>query len=206
MSDPEKIRPVHFIGIQEEENITAADYEKAIANLERFTLKDTGEIITLDDLAFEMRFVGLGLRAVIVSNGKLYEQKHIWQHPTRGEIDAINRRHAIEKPLNDRSIILADIRGEFVRTQQKRKVAEATVVDFDFSLPFTRAISIGTAEHNIWIAHAVDFREQTSGRYYPANSPDDTSVLQGYARVVQDGVKGVLAIIPPPTSLPFAIE
>ena len=202
MTESENNRPVHLSGIQEEENITAVDLKKAIVNLERFVTKDIAEITTLDDVSFEMIFVGIGLRAVVVATGQLKEDTYIWYHPTRGEIDVVRRWHSIKRPLADGRIIYADTNNGAIRMQKIQQLDEAQLLDFDLRIPFIERISSGTLDHNLQIAHAVDFRRESKGSYYPAVSHDNPEVLQGYLHIAQEGVKDLLSITQPPITLP----
>jgi len=190
---------IYTHGQQEEENVTAADYEKALANLDRYAAKDITGITTLDDLAFEMIFVGLGLRMIIVTNGELKEYQYIWKHPATGDALVVNRWHAIQEPVGE-NIIYTTTKNGYAQIQQVNKFA---ALDFDLTIPFDRKISMGNELERGWKrTFAVDYRESPYGTYYPTEQHDKMDALQGYARVVQEGVRAVLTVTPPPTQVP----
>jgi hypothetical protein len=206
MSELNNRRPVELITPQEEENVTASDFEKAITNLQRFATEDVEKIRSLDDLSFQMIFVGIGLRTVLVSTGQLKEDTYTIRHPVMGKVEKVRRWHAIDKLLVDGSNIYADTNSGTIRVQKSQQTADLKVLDFDIKIPFRETIRTGTLEHNLYIAHAVDFRSESKGSYYPAHLYDNADVLQGYARVAQEGVKDILSVVPPPTILPSLLK
>ena len=70
---------------------------------------------------------------------------------------------------------------------------------FNFFLPTHAEFrSKKTEIENMFGLHATDWRSGKAISYYPAREPQNASVQQGFARVVQDGVREILSVVPRP--------
>jgi hypothetical protein len=193
-----------FGGLQKD--VTGEDYEKALENLKRFSGKDISKITTLEELAFEMRFVGKGLQAVVVSSGEIQETKFNYQHPTNGEVKAVDRTYVIRKPVSG-GTIFATSGEKQAYLDQYRIEGDSQLSNFTAIVPTDDEIRVSDDPFdNMLIASAVDWRGEKTVSYFPAKEPLNKNVLQGYARVVQDGVKNILAVTKPPTQVPFKLD
>jgi hypothetical protein len=202
---PEEHREEPF-GPLGEENVTGAEYEFALENLRRFAKKDVTEIDSLDDLAFDMRFVGKGLRTVVLSSGEIQETKFDYQHPDSDHVKAVDRVRVIRQPVGDGSAtitVLLNVNGGRAYIDQHRLEDGDELSNFTATVPTDEEIQASsTMQNRLTTAYAVDWRGGRTVSYYPGNEPNNPQVLQGYAIVVQDGVKNVLEIAKPPTPLP----
>ncbi len=190
-------------GPPQQEDVTGKDYERALENLRRFAEKDVNEITSLDELAFQMRFVSKGLRAVVLSSGEIQETKFDYEHPARGEVKAIDRVHVIRKPVAGGAEIFVSAEKGKAYLQQYIMEGDNQLSNFTATVPIDEEILVSDDPfQNTMIAHAVDWRDGKTVSYYPAKEPSNQDVQRGYARVVQDGVKNVLAVAKPPALLP----
>ena len=188
-----------FGGLQQE-NVTGEEYQRAVENLKRFAAKDVNEITTLEQLAFEMQFVGRGLRSVVLASGEIQETPFTYHDPARGEVKAVDRTYVIRKPLEEGATIYASSERGRAYLDQYRMEGGRQLSNFTASMPFDEEIKASDNPiNNILIASAVDWRGGKTVSYYPAKEPNNPDVLRGYGRVVQDGVKNILAVAKPPS-------
>lgn len=199
--------PPEPFGKIEEENVTKADYEKAVRNLNRFAEKDLSEIASFDDLAFEMRFVGIGLRAVILSTGEINELPVDPRHTATGIVGAIDRVHELEGVKDGKKILATAKSGKVYVGQSVMEGEREEKAEFETELPSDKAMRVsGDRFEDEMVTFAMDWRGEKSVVYNPALHPENAEVRQGYAKVVQDGVKAVLGIARPPTQVPFTLK
>lgn len=185
---------VQLFGHVQQENVTADEYQRALENLERFAAKDINEIATLEDLAFEVRFVGKGVHTTVLASGELEKTPPDDEYPERGYI--------IKQPVEDGTITATSKHGK-VYIDHSRIENGYKSSKFNISLPIDKDITASEdLLHNANIAHALDRRGGKLISYYPAKEPHNPDMLRGYASILQEGVKDILSVAKKPTQLP----
>lgn len=184
------------------EGVSAEEYKYALENLARFAEKDVNAIKTLRELTWEMRFVGRGLRSVILSNGKVQRTEFTRWDFKRGKEKVAKVDHFILEPVREEIEFSASLGEGKVHLGQSKIAGNDHVPNFSASIPISEEIQASDdASRSMLVASATVWHNRKMINYYPAKEPNNTGTLQGYARTVQDSIKDILTIAKPPSQL-----
>lgn len=207
MVDDDLDREMPF-GPLESDDVTAEVYGRAYKELKRFVELDVSRIKTIEDLSAEASLLGEELQRVVVSSGEIQETNFDYQNSITGdEHKAVDRTWVIRKPVGDHKIVAhatkrskitgKDVGGAVIDAY--RIVGGRQLSLFNIKLPVGQDIGVtGDPILDILGVGAVDWRSGKAVSYYPAEEPNNSDVQQGFAKVLQDGLREVLAVIPAP--------
>jgi hypothetical protein len=187
-------------GPLEPDDVSTADYERAIQDLSEFLTLDTSGLQTIEDLSAEASVISKDLRHVVLAAGNIQETKFDYTDAA-GIHQAVDRTWVIRKPVNDHAIfVTANSRSTYIDAYRNEGRDQASI--FNVHLPAGDITSSSDPLRNSSQVYAVDWRGGRTTSYYPANEPNNPQVQQGFARVLQDAVRDVLAVVPPPPPNP----
>lgn len=205
-SQTDEVRETPF-GPLQQEDVDTTEYARSLESLRRFLDIDVGKIKTIEDLSAKTSVVGHDLRTVILAKGEIQETRFGYTKPGEARpTKAIDRIYVIRKPVGDHTI--------FATTYKESAYMGAYVINrgqqlstFNVRLPASSDITVtGEPIKDMQNVSAVDWRGGTTRSYYPAKEPNNHEVQQGFARVLKDGIRDVLSIMPLPAQVPPAFQ
>lgn len=207
MPDQNEQREEPF-GPMEQDGITAEEYGRAREGLRKLLKTPADSIMSLEELSQRTVFVGQDIRTVVISAGEVRVVPFEYDSPTRGKVEATSKTIIINKPVEDRLIVAQASKGSLTGQGISRidefasKGGEVQSPMFSVCIPYDRVLEKSDKPYLDASIFAVDRRSGAEVSYYPAKSPDRPQVLQGYMKVLQDGVRDMLAVTPEPTQIP----
>src|SRR5260221_898957 len=204
-------------GCLPQEDITQSELTNALQRLQRFLELDPREIQNLEDLSAKVALVGDDLKTVVLGTGEIQETPFEFVNPITGkEVKAIHRVYVIRKPVTGETAhasnpgaiteIYAGVGKDGIHVARYVYIPSThqQLSEFTVDLPTgmdIQSTNSGVIEDMLHI-FAVDWRGESTRSFYPARSPLNAGIQQGFTRVLQTAVKDILSVTPPPTQIP----
>lgn len=190
------------------ENMTAEEYTKALQRLTEFSQKELGDISSLEDIARETEGIGSALCAIAYTKGELTPQKAYHFHP--------GFKDGEPEPGVEKSVFLSAIGGTSVLDPEGGKAEQFALVtikpvpldspptqgNYEIMVPITPITELPEGEFDNRV-YGVEFDGERWKHYLPRKQVNDPEALKTYTRLVQQGVREILATNPgPPAEVP----
>jgi hypothetical protein len=185
-------------GALEPDQVTCEQYALAFHTLEEAAGKDVSKILILSSLSANFSLVGDDIKTLILGGGEI--QTTSFKGPFRGKqnVSMVDRAWVIRKPVGDHEIV-ATTHGNVVSVEAYHIRDGQQLSLFNFSMPIhTEFRSTGNRLKDMMSLHATDWRDGHVVSYNPSVQPDNASIQQGFARIVQDGLRELLTVVTKP--------
>lgn len=186
-------------------DVSSQEYARSLARLKEFLDVDVDGIQNIKDLSSKTAMVGHDLRIVILAKGKIQETEFEYTKPGKKQpTKAIDITRVIREPVGNHNIFATSVE-DIVAIDAYRTVNNRQLSIFTVHLPAFKDIAVSkNPMDNALIASAVDFRRTTI--YYPAKESNNPAIQQGFARVLKDGIRDILSVLPSPSKIPDVFD
>lgn len=182
----------------EADNVTSADYQRALERLRNFLELDIGEIRTLEQLLGNAFLVDSALRTVLLAKGKVQSGFFAKRISTGYIIDAVVRE-------TEHLYVSSDVLNTHVSSDTIVN-GESESSNYVVTIPSSTYFELITNPHgHVLGIFAMDFRGSESVSYYPNEESANSLVWQGYARILQEAVRDLISALPEPTETPVRL-
>jgi hypothetical protein len=205
----------------ETDDVTSKDYEQAYTALQAFLDVDIHQIQTIDDLSDQASFVSDAMRNIVIGAGHLEEQEYEYSASVADlEADLKQKKRysfwVIRKPFADHHIFAtADKEMGVITDYSEDEEMHSGMSRYRVSFPaktfkdvrgtdeYFKSIPEAHADRSPIFFHAYEWRYGWRGeeqrQYYPAAERTNPVVQQGYARILQTGIRDILIVLPEPS-------
>jgi hypothetical protein len=196
MSDGETVD--NPFGAPEPDQVSPEQYDMAFDSLEEAGNVDISRILVLRSLSANFSLVGDDINTLILGGGELQSTGFTGTLKGIEGTDMVDRQWVLRRKVGDHEIV-AVAGKEFVSVETYMIDHGEQMGIFQFTLPrHTEFRSTGNLLKDTIHTHAVDWRSGKAISYYPAVEPSNPKIQQGFAKVVQDGIKELLSVAPHP--------
>lgn len=170
-------------GPPEPDNVTAREYARAINGLRDFLGFDTTSLKTIEDLSAQASLIGEDIAKIVVATGEILKPIPIW---------------GIRKPVEDH-VLFVMVLPTTVEISAYRMNSSDEDYIYTVWLPAHDDIKVtDIPRFNLSSVCAYDCRGTSEVGYFPAKDSANAAVQQGFAKVLQEAVREVLLVTPPP--------
>jgi hypothetical protein len=188
------------------DDVPGSEYAKSLRYLNDFVEVDVNTIQTLDDLSARASTVGHDLRTVVLAQGVVEQEEFLDDVGSIRENTAVLRRqiedYTLEVIATPNGVVIKKFRGD----------PDESIDQFSLTLPAKGELNVVrptgsyNAEAGAFITAVDTRRPPTKGPFFPHQFPQSTEHNQGFARILQEGVKDVVSSVPEPQPLPPAFQ